>query len=191
MTEYLINWNTGGVTRDFDWGIDAFSFAKSVNDAMLGNVNAWIHYAAKRYYGLMGDGTNGTPASVITKRGYILSQYAKYTTGTTRIESKWDDASAQLKGSSYINDAGDKIILTIINPSQSTYNLTVDLPFYTNYAAKIITTQSIDIANSTLSFNQETFRPVVSINASSFITLIFNKSKERVRVTNDWKRSSL
>lgn len=179
MTEYLINWNSASVTRDFDWNIDAFSFAKSVNDAMLGNVNAWIHYAAKRYYGLMGDGTNGIPAGVITKRGYILSQYAKYTTGTTRIESKWDDASTQLNGSSYINDAGDKIILTIINPSQSTYNLTVDLPFYTTSAAKIITTQSTDIANSTLSFNQETFRPVVSINASSFITLVFNKSKER------------
>jgi glucuronoarabinoxylan endo-1,4-beta-xylanase len=180
MTEYLINWNSGGVTRDFDWNIDAFSFAKSVNDAMLGNVNAWIHYAAKRYYGLMGDGTNGIPASAITKRGYILSQYAKYTTGTTRIESKWDDAAAQLNGSSYINDAGDKIILTIINPSKSTYNLTVDLPFYTTSAAKIITTQNIDIANSQISFNQETFRPAVSINASSFITLVFNKSKERV-----------
>lgn len=180
MTEYLINWNSNGVTRDFDWSIDAFSFAKSVNDAMLGNVNAWIHYTTKRYYALMGDGTNGIPAGVITKRGYILSQYAKYTTGKTRINAKWDDPTTKLSGSSYINDIGDKIVLTVINPSQSTYNLTVDLPFYTTSATKVITTQSSDNGNSVLSFNQETFRPVVSVDASSFITFMFDKSSERI-----------
>jgi glucuronoarabinoxylan endo-1,4-beta-xylanase len=179
MTEYLINWNSGGTVRDFNWGIDAFSFANSVNDAMLGNVNAWIHYATKRYYALMGDGTNGTVSGEMTKRGHILSQYAKFTTGTTRIESTWSDATAQLKGSSYINDAGDKIVLTIINPSQNTYNLTVDLPFYSVKGTKTITSQSIDVQSTAIAF-AETFRPVVSINPSSFITLIFEKSKERV-----------
>lgn len=179
MTEFLINWNNAGVTRDFDWNIDGFSFAKSVNDAMLGNTNAWIHYATKRYYGLMGDGTSGIAAGVITKRGYILSQFAKYTTGKTRINAKWDDTTAKLSGSSYINDTGDKIVLTVINTSQSNYNLTVDLPFYTTSATKVITNQNTDIANSTLSFSQETFRPIVSVDASSFITLIFDKSRER------------
>nr|WP_294923701.1 T9SS type A sorting domain-containing protein [uncultured Flavobacterium sp.] len=179
MTEYLINWNSAGTVRDFNWGIDAFSFANSVNDAMLGNVNAWIHYATKRYYALMGDGTNGTVAGEITKRGHILSQYSKFTTGTTRIESTWSDASAQLKGSSYINDAGDKIVLTVINPSQNTYNLTVDLPFYTVKGTKTITSQSIDMQSTAMGF-VETFRPIVSINPSSFITFIFEKKKERV-----------
>ncbi|WP_417940501.1 T9SS type A sorting domain-containing protein [Flavobacterium sp. RS13.1] len=179
MTEYLINWNSGSTVRDFNWGIDAFSFANSVNDAMLGNVNAWIHYATKRYYALMGDGSNGTVTGEITKRGHILSQYAKFTTGTTRIEATWSDATAQLKGSSYINDAGDKVVLTIINPSQNTYNLTVDLPFYTVKGTKTITTQSIDLQNTVANFS-ETFRPVVSIDPSSFITLTFEKSKERV-----------
>ena len=179
MTEYLINWNSGGTVRDFNWGIDAFSFANSVNDAMLGNVNAWIHYATKRYYALMGDGTNGTVSGEMTKRGYILSQYAKFTTGTTRIESTLSDATAQLKGSSYINDAGDKIVLTIINPSQNTYNLTVDLPFYSVKGTKTITSQSINMQSTAIAF-AETFRPVVSINPSSFITFIFEKKKERV-----------
>ncbi|MDR7211739.1 T9SS type A sorting domain-containing protein [Flavobacterium piscis] len=179
MTEYLINWNSGGIVRDFNWGIDAFSFANSVNDAMLGNVNAWIHYATKRYYAMMGDGSNGTVAGEITKRGHILSQYSKFTTGTTRIESTWSDASAQLKGSSYINDAGDKIVLTVINPSQNTYNLTVDLPFYTVKGTKTITSQSIDMQTTATSF-AETFRPVVSIDPSSIITFIFDKNKERV-----------
>lgn len=68
QTEYLINWNSGSQTpRDFNWNLDAFNFASSINNSMLGNINAWIHYASKRYYGLMGDGTNGTAAGVITK----------------------------------------------------------------------------------------------------------------------------
>lgn len=182
MTEYLINWNSNSAIapRDFNWGIDAFSFANSVNDAMLGNVNAWIHYATKRYYALMGDGLNGIPAGVITKRGHILSHYAKYTTGTTRIKATWNDVSSQLKGSSYINNAGDKVILTIINPSQSTYNLTVDLPFYATTARKILTNQNIDMGETPLTFSSETFRPIVTVDASSFTTIIFDKSRERV-----------
>lgn len=178
MTEYLINWNSSGTVRDFNWGIDAFSFANSVNDALLGNVNAWIHYATKRYYAMIGDGTNGTVAGEITKRGYILSQYAKFTTGTTRVEATWSDASAQLKGSSYITQTGDKVVLTVINPSQSSYNLTVDLPFYTIKGTKSVTSQSIDMQTNDVAFT-ETFRPVVTIDPSSFITLTFEKSRER------------
>ena len=178
MTEYLINWNSSGTVRDFNWGIDAFNFASSINDALLGNVSAWIHYATKRYYAMMGDGTNGTTAGEITKRGYILSQYAKFTTGTTRIESSWNDASSQLKGSSYISSDGNKIVLTVINPSQNSYNLTVDLPFYSQKGSSTITSQSINMQSSSLGFS-ETFRPVVTVEPSSFITFIFEKSRER------------
>ncbi|WP_449398484.1 hypothetical protein [Chryseobacterium wanjuense] len=99
QTEYLINWNSGNQTpRDFSWNLDAFNFASSINNSMLGNINAWIHYASKRYYGLMGDGTYGTPAGVMSKRGYILSHYAKYVTGKTRIDAKWDDKNRSVTG---------------------------------------------------------------------------------------------
>lgn len=178
MTEYLINWNSSGTVRNFNWGTDAFDFANSVNDALLGNVNAWIHYATKRYYAMMGDGTNGTIAGQITKRGYILSQYAKFTTGTTRIESAWSDAASQLKGSSYINIAGDKIVLMVINPSHNSYSLTVDLPFYSLKGTKTITSQNVNMQSSAVGFS-ETFRPVVTVDASSFTTFIFEKSRER------------
>lgn len=178
MTEYLINWNSAGTPRDFDWSIDAFSFANSINDALLGNVNAWVHYSAKRYYAMMGDGTNGTAAGEITKRGYILSQYAKYTTGTTRIESSWNDGTGQLKGSAYIAEGGDKIALTVINPSQNSYSLTVDLPFYVLKGTKTVTSQNINMQTSPMNFS-ETFRPSVAVDPSSFITLVFEKSRER------------
>jgi glucuronoarabinoxylan endo-1,4-beta-xylanase len=54
MSEFLVNWNENAATgRNFDWTSDAFTFASSVNNALLANVNAWVHYAAKRFYGLM------------------------------------------------------------------------------------------------------------------------------------------
>ncbi|MNR14562.1 hypothetical protein D3C85_1310460 [compost metagenome] len=53
------------------------------------------------------------------------------------------------------------------------------MPFYSVKGTKTITSQSVDIQNTAISF-AETFRPVVSIDPSSFITLIFEKSKERV-----------
>lgn len=187
MTEYLINWNSENTVRDFDWNIDAFTFANSVNDALLGNVNAWVHYSAKRYYGLMGDGTNGTYAGEITKRGYILSHYAKFTTGTTRIESTWSGGTGTLKGSSYINAKKDRIILTVINSSQNSSNLTVDLPFYTIKGTKVLTSQSVNMQTSSLSFS-ETFRPTVSIESSSFTTFVFEKSKERTASKMDGRQ---
>jgi glucuronoarabinoxylan endo-1,4-beta-xylanase len=73
MTEFLINWNSNGGSRNFSWSTDAFDFAKSVNDVMVGGGNAWIHYATKRYYGMMGDGQFGTVAGEITKRVYTFS----------------------------------------------------------------------------------------------------------------------
>ncbi|MEC5174832.1 T9SS type A sorting domain-containing protein [Chryseobacterium nepalense] len=180
QTEYLINWNSGSQTpRDFNWNLDAFNFASSINNSMLGNINAWIHYASKRYYGLMGDGTNGTAAGVITKRGYILSHFAKYATGKTRIAATWGDSTGALQGSSYISSDGNQVVLMVINPSSNTYNLKVDLPFYTTSGTKILTNSSSDMLTSPVSFSTQTFRPGVEITPSSVMTFVFNKSADR------------
>jgi len=179
MTEYLINWNPNTPSptdRNFDWQQDAFNFAESVNNALLANVNAWIHYAAKRFYGLLGDGSFGTVSGTMTKRGYILSHYAKNTIGSTRIKASWQDASKVLQGSSYISQTGDSIIVMVINPSSDTYSLTVDLPFNTNTGKSIVTTASVNMSATDLTMDEETSSPVVDINASSMTTLIFTKN---------------
>lgn len=180
QTEYLINWNSGSQTpRDFNWNLDAFNFASSINNSMLGNINAWIHYASKRYYGLMGDGTNGTATGVITKRGYILSHFAKYTTGKTRIAAVWGDSTGALQGSSYISSDGNQVVLMVINPSSNPYNLKVDLPFYTTSGTKVVTNSQSDMLTTPVSFGAQTFRPGVEITPSSVMTFVFNKSADR------------
>ncbi|MDR6157716.1 glucuronoarabinoxylan endo-1,4-beta-xylanase [Chryseobacterium sp. SLBN-27] len=180
QTEYLINWNSGSQTpRDFNWNLDAFNFASSINNAVLGNISAWIHYASKRYYGLMGDGTYGTPTGVMSKRGYILSHYAKYTTGKTRIDAKWDDKTGALQGSSYISSDGNQVVLMVINASSNSYNLKVDLPFYTTSGTKVLTNTSSNMLTTPISLSTQTFRPGVEITPSSVMTFVFNKSADR------------
>lgn len=185
MTEFLINWNeiestpTVPVTRDFNWTKDAFSFANKLNTAMLSNINAWVHYASKRYYGMMGDGTCGSTTGMLTKRGYILSHYAKYSTGTTRIQNTWNDDSGILGGSSYLSVTGDSVIAMVINPSADTYTLTVDLPFYSTTGKSIVTTESSNMLSSVITLGTETCRPKITISPSSFTTLIFTKSSVR------------
>jgi len=179
MTEFLINWNSDGGTRNYSWQRDAFDFATKVNEAMLANVNAWVHYATKRYYGLMGDGQFGTVAGEITKRGNVLSHYAKYVTGARRIQNTWNDNTGQLNGSSYISEAGDKVFVVVINSSANSYNLSVDLPFLSTSGKAITTTATTSLVENNLTFSGETARPNVTIDASSITTLVFNKSGDR------------
>ncbi len=181
QSEFLINWNsnTNIPARDFNWFLDAFDFAKAINTSMLADVSAWVHYASKRYYGMLGDGIYGTVNGEITKRGYILSHYAKYVTGATRIENTWNDDSGLLDGSSYISEDGNQSIAVIINNSANNYVLTVDLPFYTLGGSQVTTTAASNMSQQAISLTAETARPKVEIAASSITTLIFNKSSER------------
>ncbi|MGB3774154.1 MAG: secretion protein, partial [Leeuwenhoekiella sp.] len=179
MTEYLINWNAGNTDRDYVWEIDAFDFAAKLNDAMQANVSAWVHYASKRYYGMMGDGINGTIDGEITKRGYILSHYSKYTIGTTRIQTTWNDDSQMLKGTSYLSEDGENVTIQISNPSENVYELTADLPFYTTSGTMVTTTENQSMVSTPISLDEEDFRPRINLAASSFTTLVFTKSSER------------
>ena len=184
QTEYLINWNsnTSVPARDFRWSTDAFDFVKAINLCMLSDVNAWVHYAAKRYYGMLGDGTCGTQNGIITKRGYILGHYAKYVTGATRIENVWNDDSNSLEGSSYLSVTGDSVIVVVINSSRYDYSLVVDLPFYSASGICFTTMEAADMnmKETVINMGEETCRPKVAIDALSVTTLIFTKSSERL-----------
>ena len=177
MTEYLINWNEDEkTTRDFNRAKDGFTFATKLNTALVSNINACIHYASKHYYEMMGDGTNGTTNGIMTKRGYILSHYAKYTTGATRIKNTWADDSGLLSGSSYLSVTGDSVIVMVINSSGNSYSLTTDLPFYTISGNCISTTETLSMFNSPIEFSAETPRPKVNVVPLSVTTFIFKKT---------------
>ena len=184
MTEYLINWNENqSSNRNFDWNKDVFNFARSINTCMLNDFNAWIHYAAKRYYGMLGDGSNGTSTGVVTKRGYVMAHFARYVTGMTRVEATWNDEAMQpLEGSAYLSETGDTVAVVIFNTSDASEpdrELTLDLPFYTQKGKVVTTTKSKNMFETDLDPIDETCRPRVSIPASSVSTVLFFRSRDR------------
>jgi len=178
MTEYLINWNEAeGNTRSFDFSKDFFNFFTAINTCMLGDFNAWIHYAAKRYYGMLGDGQRGTTTGVVTKRGYIMAHFAKFVTGMTRIGSSFNGAS--LEGSTYLSQTGDTCVCVVSNSHAESISLTVDLPFYTTTGKQYFTSKTKNNYYQAIVPETETCRPLVTLEAQSVTTLLFVRSKER------------
>jgi glucuronoarabinoxylan endo-1,4-beta-xylanase len=178
MTEYLINWNEGksdAQKRDFDFSKDFFDFFRAINTCMLGDFNAWIHYAAKRYYGLLGDGTTGAGKSgEVTKRGYIMTHFAKFVTGMTRIDI--DFGKTKLEGSAYLSVTGDTVVAVIANATNDEIAMTIDLPFNTQGGQLYSTTQSDDMSTTTLTTDGETNSPTATVSAQSVSTLLFVRS---------------
>ena len=178
MTEYLINWNENQPTnRNFDFAQDFFNFFRAINTCMLGDFNAWIHYAAKRFYGMLGDGQMGTTNGTVTKRGYIMAHFARFVTGMTRIGSSFGDSG--LEGSAYLSVTGDTVVAVMANATDHALNLTIDLPFYTQVGKLYTTTKSKSMTSTNVAPETETCRPKAAIAAQSVSTVIFVRSRDR------------
>lgn len=179
MTEFLINERQQNEGKNITWKEDGFLFARSINDAMLANMSAWVHYSLKRYYGVMGDGEYGTTNNGITKRGYILSHYAKYVSGTTRVRHSLNDPSGKLTASSYLSVTGDSVVVMLLNPSADTYTTTLTLPFNTLSGKSIVTTETANMQKDDITLETETYQPVVTAEPYSVNTYIYVKSSSR------------
>ena len=178
MTEYLINWNEAeNNTRDFDYSKDVFNFFRAINTCMIGDFNAWVHYAAKRYYGMLGDGQRGTSNGTVTKRGCVMAHFARFVTGMTRIDATFSGTS--LEGSAYLSTSGDTTVVVIANEAAEDVNLTIDLPFYTTSGTICTTTKSRNMVTKAIEVAEETCRPTADIPAQGVSTLLFIRSRDR------------
>lgn len=178
MTEYLINWNEAeNNTRNFSYEKDVFNFFRAINTCMLGDFNAWIHYAAKRYYGMLGDGQRGTTSGTVTKRGYVMAHFARFVTGMNRIDASFVGTSVE--GSAYLSESGDTTVVVLANEAAQAVDLTVDLPFYTTSGSLCTTTKTKNFTTQTLAFDAETCRPKVNIPAQGVATVLFVRSRDR------------
>ena len=178
MTEYLINWNENSPSnRNFDYEKDVFNFFRAINTCMLGDFNAWIHYAAKRYYAMLGDGQCGTSSSVVTKRGYVMAHFARFIKGMTRIDATFSGSS--IEGSAYLSQSGDTAVVVVANESKEAFNVTFDLPFYTVSGKVCTTTRTKNFAEESIAMTDETCRPKVNIAPQSVATVLFVRSRDR------------
>jgi O-glycosyl hydrolase len=86
MMEHNINSaNAAGYVLDSKWDY-IWRFMNDIDLVMrLNNENAFVWWASKRFYSMIGDGQYGTPAGVALPRGWGMSHYSKYTIDMTRI----------------------------------------------------------------------------------------------------------
>jgi O-glycosyl hydrolase len=87
MTEHNINSaNSIAFPNDYTWNY----VWKFMNDIDLvirrNNENAFVWWASKRFYSMIGDGQYNNTESAVLPRGYGLSHYAKYSNEFTRID---------------------------------------------------------------------------------------------------------
>jgi len=106
MTEYNINTdNVGTAHLDSTWNY-VWQFMNSIDLTMrLNNENAYIWWTSKRFYSLIGDGTNGTTAKDVLPRGHGLSHYAKFAKESNRVAVSISGTTAN--GSSIITGSAN------------------------------------------------------------------------------------
>ena len=110
MTEHNINSaNAQGYVADSTWPY-VWRYMNDVDLVMrLNNENAFVWWASKRFYSMIGDGQYGTNQQndsntpAVLPRGWGLSHYAKYTIDTHRIKA---DVSGTLVGGTAITFEG-------------------------------------------------------------------------------------
>ncbi|MDR0503821.1 MAG: hypothetical protein LBH16_10935 [Treponema sp.] len=86
MTEHNINsGNNDGYPLDSTWNL-VWKFMNDVDLSIrLNDENAYIWWAAKRFYSFIGDGRFNTDDGKILPRGYAISHYAKFAKETYRV----------------------------------------------------------------------------------------------------------
>jgi O-glycosyl hydrolase len=105
MTEHNINSaNATAYPSDSTWNY-VWRYMNDVDLVMrLNNENAFVWWASKRFYSMIGDGSYQTRDGAILPRGYGLSHYAKYTIDTHRIVTAVSGTTADGAGLTFEDD---------------------------------------------------------------------------------------
>jgi len=130
MTEHNINSaNPTAYPNDSTWNF-IWRFMNDIDLVMrLNNENAFVWWASKRFYSMVGDGQFGTRDGAPLPRGYGLSHYAKYTIDTHRLDLTISSTSVMADGTAVPHiDRGNSTI------NNTNFSLDNNTPRITAYA---------------------------------------------------------
>ena len=159
MTEHLFN-DGADETDFFKWKFRTWDYcmshlAKEIHMTMEGYCSAYVYWYLKRFYGMMGDNDPRSivPEGEITKNGYILSHYAKYATGTTRVKVDSDDSS--ILATAYVNADGKEITLVVLNTTKKDTKLVIVLPDTVKGVSAVQTTKEVNMKETVSQLSQD------------------------------------
>ncbi|ULC60728.1 glucuronoxylanase [Flaviramulus sp. BrNp1-15] len=98
---------------------DALLVGKEIHNCLvIGQYSAYVWWYGKRYYGFIGDGEEGTTNGVVTKRGYVMSNFSKF----IRPDYKRIDADESPQTGVFISaySGEGKTVIVAINESDQT-----------------------------------------------------------------------
>jgi glucuronoarabinoxylan endo-1,4-beta-xylanase len=99
-------WMTEHLDLDTTW-VGALMTGKEINDCMNADMNAYLWWYIRRFYGPIDDNSN------ITKRGYVMSQYARFVRpGFIRV-SGTENPQVPVYITAYTN--GSEVVIVAIN----------------------------------------------------------------------------
>ena len=109
------------------WDYNLTHLGKEIHMCMEGYCSAYVYWYLKRFYGMLGDSDQRSPAGEgeVTKNGYILAHYAQYATGMTRIGATSDNSSVM--ATAYTNEAGSEVTIVLLNLSTDTQSVEIPL----------------------------------------------------------------
>lgn len=117
MTEYLIN--SPGSGPDMDTSLKgAIATAASIHDVMNAGMNAYIWWYIVRYYGPIADGERADPKGSVTKKGYVMSQYARFVRpGFIRVFVQIPRTPLPVYVTAY--KSSSKVVIVVLNSGSS------------------------------------------------------------------------
>lgn len=159
MTEHITDRDSANI-----WS-GAMILGKEIHDCMVANFDAYMWWYIVRYYGLIDENSSN-----VTKRGYVMSQYARFVRpGFIRV-----NATASPRSNVYVTayKSDSKMVIVVINRGSSSIsqtliiqnvNVTIFTPYVTSSNQNCA--QGSDIAVSSGIFN-------TTLNPSSFTTFV-------------------
>jgi len=175
MTEHLFNEGekeTDSALWKFNqWEYNLEKLGKEIHMCMEGYCSAYVYWYLKRFYGMMGDtdSRSAEEPGEILKNGYILSHYAKYASGMTRI--KVDIANNDLSATAYINDEGTEMTVVIINMKKDSYNIQLTAPVAISNISAIETTRDKNMESIMARIQESRQNASVSVSPNSIISV--------------------
>ena len=163
MTEHLLNdsWSDGT-----DHWVETMKLMEEIHDCLSVGWNAYVYWWAKRYYGFLGDGEQGTVKGNILPRGYAMAQFSRYIRpGYVRIAS--ESGSSSVLSSAWEGDG--RRVVVLINKASS--GVEVSLKGLGTSPSAIFTSASSN--GSSLSLKSEDDGSVsTTLKASSITTVV-------------------
>jgi len=160
MTEHNINSaSTPGYPNDSTWNY-VWRFMNDIDLVMrLNSENAFVWWASKRFYSMVGDGQYGTRDGAPLPRGYGLSHYAKYTIDTHRINV---NVTGSIGGTpiNHNNRSGSHVNNTV-------FNLDNNVPRVTAFAHMISGSNNQPIIPSTVNWSDVSYISLIMMTPTN------------------------